>query len=243
MIKSSDLVFIGFISILIYIILLSYAFAADDRNQETVGVELVLLADISNSMGTREKQLQREGYRQAFSNKKVIEAVQDASPVAITYIEYATESHVVVPWRVLETKESIIAFGEEIQAQKIPIDIRGTTNIRDAVRFALKSISTNSYKGFRKIIDVSGDGTDNVSQRPQDARDEAIKANVKINGLPIILDKEPAQIGPNMTPETPEQLMKHYETLVITPNGFMIKSDGLSKLGEAIISKLRLELM
>ena len=42
------------------------------------------------------------------------------------------------------------------------------------------------YRGLKRVIDVSGDGSNNRGRDVREARDEAVRAGVVINGLPIV---------------------------------------------------------
>ena len=42
------------------------------------------------------------------------------------------------------------------------------------------------FKAERRVIDISGDGSNNRGRSVQRARDEAVMPDVTINGLPIL---------------------------------------------------------
>ncbi|PMB03296.1 hypothetical protein CEN49_23655 [Fischerella thermalis CCMEE 5273] len=64
----------------------------------------------------------------------------------------------------------------------------GSTGIANAIDFAVNLLNTNDYDGTRRVIDISGDGIENVSSDDglKTARDNAVQAGIIINGLPIL---------------------------------------------------------
>ncbi len=81
------------------------------------------------------------------------------------------------------------------------------------------------YRSERRTIDVSGDGANNRGRPATDARDEAVRAGVAINGLPI-LALEP-------------DLDRYYQDNVIGgPGAFVIAAKSYDNFADAILKKL-----
>ena len=79
------------------------------------------------------------------------------------------------------------------------------------------------------MIDVSGDGANNAGRSMIRSRDEAVNADVTINGLPI-LAFEP-------------YLDEYYRDYVIGgPGAFMIVAKDFETFGEAILKKMIIEI-
>ena len=81
---------------------------------EDVDVALVLVTDVSRSVDDREYKLEKDGYTSAFTNDKVLEAIQ-GSPIgriAVAYVEFASSSEVrtVLDWTVIKDWASAKAF-------------------------------------------------------------------------------------------------------------------------------------
>jgi hypothetical protein len=90
-------------------------------------------------------------------------------------------------------------------------------------------LPTSPYRGDRRIIDVSGDGSNNRGRPAELARDEAVKAGVVINGLPI-LTLEP-------------DLDAYYRENVIGGTGaFVIAVRSYEDFAQAILDKLVTEI-
>src|SRR5438046_857244 len=86
--------------------------------QVAVDLELVLAIDISRSIEDEEARLQREGYIAAFTNPRVIEAIQAGTlgAIAVSYVEWASYEYqrTVIPWTLVRDGESAAAFAEKI---------------------------------------------------------------------------------------------------------------------------------
>ena len=79
------------------------------------------------------------------------------------------------------------------------------------------------------MIDVSGDGSNNLGRPAEQARDEAVAMGVRINGLPI-LSVEP-------------DLDQYYKKSVIGgPGAFIIPAQGYEQFADAILRKLVAEI-
>ena len=63
-----------------------------------------------------------------------------------------------------------------------------STSIATALDDSRMLIESNDYEGFRRIIDVSGDGPDNGGADLEAARKRALAAEITVNGLPIMAD-------------------------------------------------------
>src|SRR5262249_29177997 len=153
-----------------------------------VDVELVLAVAVSYSMGPEEQALQREGYRLALTSKEFLNALRQGphGKIAVTYVEWAGEfdQKIVMPWRVIDGPEAADAVSAEIGAA--PYRRASRTSITGGLRLA-RSLFGNGYRGTRRVIDVSGDGTNNSGPPVALMRDEIVATGITINGLPIML--------------------------------------------------------
>jgi hypothetical protein len=85
------------------------------------------------------------------------------------------------------------------------------------------------FKGERRVIDISGDGSNSNGRSVTRARDEAVAADVNINGLPI-LAWEP-------------YLDQYYKENVIGgPGAFMIVATDFNTFADAILKKMIIEI-
>src|SRR5580704_9584415 len=209
-----------------------------DKAQPTVDVELVLAVDVSYSMDMDELAVQREGYAQAIVSKEFLQALRTGpnGKISVTYFEWAAsgDQKIIVPWRVIDGPEAADAVADEIM--KTPIRRASRTSISGAIYFALPLFEENPYHGLRRVIDISGDGANNIGSPVTIARDTALAKGITINGLPIMV-KEPSYSTMDI-----ENLDLYYEDCVIGgPGSFVVAIKDRDKFKEAIRTKLVLE--
>src|SRR3954462_15070344 len=166
------------------------AISADKRPSAVpVDVELVLAVDVSYSMDPEEQALQREGYITGITSRDFMQALRGGmhGKVAATYFEWAGpyDQKIVVPWRMIDGPESADAFVNEIA--RAPYRRAPRTSIYGALQFAKPLFDASGFNGLRRVIDVSGDGSNNMGPPVTLMRDEALASGIVINGLPIML--------------------------------------------------------
>ena len=93
------------------------------------------------------------------------------------------------------------------------------------------------YKSGRRTIDISGDGTNNSGRNVTEARDEALKQGVTINGL-VILSDTPLTWNPDHT-NPPGGLDNYYRSNVIGgPGAFVMVAQNFNSFGQAMVEKM-----
>lgn len=166
--------------------------AAAPDSAAQVDVELVLAVDVSYSMDPDEQKLQRDGYVEALTSPEFLNALREGAngKIAITYVEWAgaEDQLVLVPWRVIDGRETATAVANEIA--QAPYRRAMRTSIAGALGFTSTLFGTGGYKGLRRVIDVSGDGANNSGPLVAPTRDEVLSKGITINGLPIMLKRE-----------------------------------------------------
>ena len=203
-----------------------------------VDVELVIAVDISYSMDPEEQVLQREGYIEGLTSPEFLNALRQGmhGRIAVTYVEWAgsADQRVLVPWRLIDGPATAKAFADEIA--RAPYRRAFRTSISGALLFSAPLFEGNGYTGIRRVIDVSGDGTNNQGALVTLTRDDVLAQGITINGLPIMLKR------PNPSMLDIENLDIYYEDCVIGGAGaFVIPIREREKFKEAIRTKLVLE--
>src|SRR5260370_31466892 len=81
--------------------------------------------------------------------------------VAVTYCGWAGpyDQKIIVPWRLIDGPEAADAFADEIA--RAPYRRASRTSISGALNFAKPLFDSSGFRGFRRVIDVSGDGANN----------------------------------------------------------------------------------
>jgi hypothetical protein len=199
--------------------------------QTVVDLELVLAVDVSGSVSQDRFVLQQQGYVSAFRDPRLLKVIRSgaAQAIAVTVTQWTgPEMQLqVVPWTLIKDEDSILAFADAIDKAQRQL-FSGGTSISGAIDHAMTLFAKTPFKGTRRVIDVSGDGANNRGRPASDARDEAVRAGVSINGLPILV-LEP-------------YLDQYYWTNVVGgPNAFVIAVDSYAAFAAAVFKKLIIE--
>jgi hypothetical protein len=182
--------------------------------------------------------LQRDGYVSALTSREFLPAVRAGAhgKVAVTYVEWAGlyDQTILMPWRLIEGPESADAVAREIG--RAPYRRAPRTSIYGALKFARPLFDASGYRGLRRVIDVSGDGVNNMGPSVVQMRDEVLAAGITINGLPVMLHR---QSGYGMWGRAYENLDIYYEDCVIGgPGSFVIAIKDRDQFKEATRNKL-----
>ncbi|WEZ83016.1 DUF1194 domain-containing protein [Rhizobium sp. 32-5/1] len=163
--------------------------AAASTAASEVDVELVLAVDMSGSMDIEEARIQRAGYIEAIRHPDFANAVSAGliGRIAISYFEWAgsVNETSLVEWQIIETDADAAAFADQLEAR--PVFTRRGTSISNAISYGAKLIEANAFTGMRRVIDVSGDGPNNMGPPVTPARDAAVAKGIVVNGLAIII--------------------------------------------------------
>ena len=210
---------------------LALLLAAPAAAQDT-DLELVLLADASGSISSAKLAFQRDSYAAAITDPRVLDAIANTAyaSIAVTYVEWATNQDVVVPWTRIATLEQAQGFAAALSGP--PRRAAGRNAIGSALLFARDLIDGNDIDGWRRVIDFSGD-TDGNSSGPgiEAARDEVLAGGITINALAITSESGRAD------------LPRIYADRIVGGTGsFVVEASERAAFAEAIVRKLVLEI-
>lgn len=212
-------------------LLLSFCFATEARAQDRkVDLELVLALDSSGSVNAKEFNLQLQGYVDAFRNPAVIETVTngDTGAIVVTLMIWAGDqkagTRVIADWTLIDSPESANEFVEKILTTPRFI-LRDGTSLSNVIETSARLFRGNGYDGNRKVIDISGDGTNNIGYEPTVARDLAIQQDITINGLAILTD-------------FPDLDLYYGEQVVGGPGAFVVSAQNFHAFSAAVLTKL-----
>jgi hypothetical protein len=205
-----------------------------------IDLALALAIDVSGSVDVEEGRLQRDGYVKAFRDPAIRRAILGGyhGRIAVTYYEWsdAWRQNLVVDWTLLDSEPAIDAFTHKLET--LPISRMMRTSITGAIRYSMPLFDRLRWVPERKVLDISGDGSNNDGGMVSLARDEAIDRGITINGLPIFNDRP----NPTGFPNDPD-LDRYYEGCVIGgPRSFLIVANDFVNFGEAIRKKLLQEI-
>ena len=215
---------------------LAFLLSASVAQAQDTDLELVLLADASGSIDSREIAFQRQGYAQAITDPEVLAAIGGTAygSIAVTYVEWAANTAVVADWMLIDGPETAQAFADELNGK--PRQAYGRNAIGAALLDALRLMDTNAHEGWRRVIDFSGDSANNWSGPSiEEARDTVLAAGVTINALPILRPDDPGRAQGGL-----EALYE--ERIIGGPGAFVVTAESRDSFAEAVKRKLILEI-
>jgi hypothetical protein len=182
---------------------------------------LVLLVDASGSIDAREYDLQHDAYVAVLRDPGIVALLQGAQ---VTIVEFAETPQVIVPWTA-DPRAAADVYAQHERRNDWP-GPASTTGIARALALALARLDG---RPGRKVIDISGDGPDNVDwvAAVWSQRDRAREMRIEINGLAI------------PTPEEPE-IDRYYAENVV--NGFLEVSREHADFERSLRLKMSLEI-
>lgn len=201
---------------------------APPQSQSDVAIALVLAVDASGSVDNRRFELQKRGYAAAFRNPQVMNAIRSlmTQSIAVTMVQWTgPRLHVqVVGWMLIKDEDSADAVAAAIEAAPRQL-FGGGTSISGAIDYSRILLAQIPFNPVRRVIDISGDGSNNSGRSVLQARDEAVHDGVGINGLPIVA------IEPNLD-------RYYFDNVIGGPGAFMIPADSYDTFADAILKKL-----
>jgi hypothetical protein len=197
-----------------------------------VDLQLVLAVDASGSVSQYRFELQKRGYAAAFRNPQVLKAILSlmTQSIGVTMLQWTgprLQVHV-VPWTLVKDEASSGAFAAAIE--QVPRKLfGGGTSLSGAIDYSRLVLAQSPFTASRRVIDVSGDGANNIGRPVRFARDEAVRDGVTINGLPIL------SVEPDLD-------TYYFENVIGGPGAVMVPAENYESFAEAILKKLIIEI-
>ena len=154
---------------------------------------LVLLVDASESIEPPEYRLQHQAYVNVLRDSEIGLLLEGAR---IAIVEFASRPQVVVAWA--DPRQAARAYARHTR------DIRGPgphslTGIARALKLALDLLEN---KAGRRVIDISGDGPDNVDWSPASGRSATARASCGSRSMPWRFRRPKSRPSTRTTPRT-----------------------------------------
>jgi hypothetical protein len=205
-----------------------------------VDLALVLAVDVSMSVDQSEAVTQRAGYIHALRDKRVVAAIKGGpiGRIAITFVEWSSPYHqvTILPWRVVSDEASAKKMADDLEST--PYVPGTTTSISGGLDYSVKLFRNMDYEPSRKVIDISGDGYSDFGRPVSDARDDAVKAGITVNGLAVIVKS-----ANSFRQAAPADLDSYYRDNVIGgPGSFYLAVYKLEDFSRSVLQKLVLEI-
>ncbi|WP_119303584.1 DUF1194 domain-containing protein [Dongia deserti] len=191
---------LGLVLAVILMVAMVAAHAAEERTE--VDANLITGLDVSSSINAQETMLQIEGMAHAIQSPAVVAAIQQGKlgRIGFTVFLWADGDYPAVgTWRSIASAEDAAAAGEEILARLQAILDKDTksvgtlTNLSGALDHAAALIRESPFQAGRVLVNIIGNGEDNVGEGPSRARGELLSIGATING--VVVGADPAVVG------------------------------------------------
>jgi hypothetical protein len=209
---------------------LSLTAAADERQK--VDAALILLLDASGSISAEELDLARESHVRALTSAEVLGAIAEGEygRIAVAYVEFADRPETRIGWMVIDGADSAEAFVAGIPNG--PVSVPGSmTGVGPALLGANLLFDALPYDATRLVVDVVGDGRNNVAPHPIVGRRMLLERGAIVNAMPLMLTPDDDRIDAYFASE-----------IVAGPGHFVVPVAQIERMPSALRSKIVLEL-
>jgi Protein of unknown function (DUF1194) len=165
-------------------------------------VNLITALDVSDSIMRHEEWVEFDGMAYALQSEAFLTALAAGRHGRIGFAAFAWSSdgkhHLIVPWTLIASQRDAQRVGQMVRAARDQHrfgdrmdrpgdDLRGgrRTDVSAAIAFAAHLAWTAPFVTQRTVINICGNGEDNVGQDPDEARDQALAEGLVINGLVV----------------------------------------------------------
>lgn len=227
---------------------------------EQVDTALVVAVDVSQSVDEKRYRLQLEGIATALEDKSVIDTILSGpnGSILFTLVGWADNTNVAISWRRIASAADAASTAALIRG--LP-PLQGEFTCLGRMMSFLKDrvLTEVAGKAVRTVVDVSGDGIDNCTDRNSvdEKRDYLLSSGVTINGLPIIVpgendivgsgayrapgyDVQSHPVGPDTDTTTLDVWYRDH--VIGGPGAFILPAQGYADFGRAFRQKFVIEI-
>jgi len=194
--------------------------------------------DVSGSIEPREAEIQVEGIAMAIRSPAIIAAIQHGRFGRIGFAVFAWADRrypVLVSWRVIDSPQEALETSKEVAARLRAIldsDLAATvgtlTDLSGAIDYGGVMLRSAPFATDHRILNIVGNGIDNVGEGAAPARDRLVAQGITINGVALGYDRT---------------IYEYYHREVIGgPTAFVLPAHDPSTLTEVLARKFSLEI-
>ena len=222
----------GLVSLALGCILLSGAAAGAEL---VTDANIVTALDISESVDPQAITTEIQGMAEAIRAPAFVRAVRDGRHGRIGFAIFAWRDGAypeLVSWTTIASAADAHAVSDRLESdfrafaasdQPAAADAPHMTDLSGAIDHAAILLLTAPFAAKRSVINVIGNGWDNVGEGPQHARDRVVATGGTVNG--VILGFDPV-------------LMGYYRSTVIGgPGAFLLSVDDSAAMSEVLARK------
>lgn len=155
--------------------------------------------DVSGSIEAQETQIQIEGMAMAIRSPEVLAAIRRGNHgrVGFAVFVWANGNYpVFASWRLIGSPEDALAASKEVESRlyailrsDVAVKLGKLTDLSSAIEYGGRMLLTAPYITDHTILNIVGNGLDNVAEGPQQARDKLVAQGATINGVVLGHDR------------------------------------------------------
>ena len=187
---------------LIALTLLAWAlFAGRIACADTVwtDVNIVTGLDFSGSIEPRDAQVQIDGITMAIRSPQVIAAIKNGNHGRIGFALFVWASGnypILVTWRQISSAEEAVAVADEVSTglhaligSEALVKLGALTDLSNALDYGGEMLHAAPFATNHRIINIIGNGIDNVGEGVRPTRDHLVAEGITINGVALGRDR------------------------------------------------------
>lgn len=177
-------------------------FRAATADELSTDANIVTGLDVSSSINAQETMLQIQGMAQAIRAPEILSAIEHGRYGRIGFAVFIWadgDYPELVSWRLIASQQDAAAASEEIVARLDAMlstaarSVGSLTNLSGAMEHAAGMLSAAPFNSNRAIVNIIGNGEDNVGEDPQRVRDGLVARGITING--VVVGGDPAVVS------------------------------------------------
>ncbi|MGE0116747.1 MAG: DUF1194 domain-containing protein [Dongiaceae bacterium] len=222
----------------------SVLFCGDAGRAEDIVTDanIVTALDISDSVAVVDMHREIEGLALAIRSPEILAAIRSGPHGRIGFAVFAwhhDQFPLIVPWTLIASPEDAWEVAERIEA-RLRVDVerearRGErfyygrlTDLSQAIDYAAELVRAAPFAAGRSLVNIIGNGTDNVGEDAPAARDRIVATGVTVNG--VVFGGDPL-------------LLDYYRRQVVGgPGAFVLSVDEAGHMVEVLARKFRNEI-
>jgi hypothetical protein len=170
-------------------------------------VNIVTALDLSTSVDPSDMRVELSGMALAIRDPRVLEAIRMGERRRIGFAVFGwhhSQFPTIVSWTLIETDDDAIRVSREIEA-RLSVDVESEarehaiwyigrlTDLSQAIDHAGELLQAAPFPTKRAVINIVGDGKDNVGEDAPIARDRFLEGGGTVNG--VVLNADPVMIA------------------------------------------------
>ena len=195
--------------------------------------------DISGSIEPREAQMQIDGIAMAIRSPDIVAAIQSGrfGRIGFAVFVWADRSYpVLVSWRLISSSQEALETSKEVADRlrailnsNVAAEVGTLTDLSGAIDYGGGMLRSAPFATDHRILNIVGNGIDNVGEGASLARDRLVAQGVTINGVALGYDRT---------------IYEYYHREVIGgPTAFVLAAHDPDKLVDVLARKFATEIV